>query len=125
MAAIDKVVYVGRDNPIDLEFSVVSVADVATLRNFTGAYSVTLSFVGVGATATIAAVEYTALTAGNVADISLGSGVLRLRLGLIPALIAGTYRLRAAYKTDVSDTGLTQLVHEYSPDPVVLRVVAV
>lgn len=125
MAAIDKVVYIGRDNPIDLEFSVVSVADVATLRDFTGAYSVLLTFVGVGATVTVDEIEYTALTAGEVADISLGSGILRLRLGLIPTLIAGTYRLRAAYKTLVGDTGPTQLVHEVSPDPVVLRVVAV
>lgn len=114
--AIRKVAYVGRDNTFDLEFSSTDVDGAETLVSFSGIYSVLVELVG-GPAET----EVTTLTAGNIADTSPGSGVVRLALGLIPAVVAGTYMLRLAYKTTIGDTAPTQLVHENGPNPIVVR----
>jgi hypothetical protein len=115
--ALRKTAYVGRDNTFDLEFSSVSVAGVESLVSFTGIYSILVELVG-GPAET----EVTTLTAGNIADTSPGSGIVRLALGLIPGLTAGTYMLRLAYKTLVGDASPTQLVHERGANPVVVQV---
>lgn len=115
--ALRKVAYVGRDNTFDLEFSSVDVDGAETLVSFSGIYSVLVELVN-GPAET----EVTTLTAGNIADTSPGSGIIRLALGKIPGLTAGTYMLRLAYKTTVGDTEPTQLVHERGASPVVVQV---
>lgn len=118
--AIRKVAYVGRDNTFDLEFSSVDVDGVESLVSFSGIYSVLVELVN-GPAET----EVTTLTAGNIADTSPGSGIVRLALGKIPGLTAGTYMLRLAYKTASDDSAPTQLVHERGPNPVVVQVLDV
>lgn len=115
--AIRKVAYVGRDNTFDLEFSSVNVDGVESLVNLSGIYSMLVELVNGPAES-----EITTLTAGNVADTSPGSGVVRLALGKIVGLTAGTYMLRLAYKTASDDSAPTQLVHERGPNPVVVQV---
>lgn len=119
--AIRKVVYVGRDNTFDLEFSSVNVDGVESLVSFAGIYSVLIKLVGTGAPAEQ---EITTLTAGNIADTSPGSGILRLSPGRLTGLVAGTYFLRLAYKTTVGDTNPTQLTHESGPNVVVIQAVS-
>lgn len=118
--AIQKTVYIGRDNTFDLEFSTTNVDGVESLANFSGIYSVTATLVSGATTFTATA---TTLTAGNIADTSPGSGIIRLALGKIPSLTAGTYSLRLSYKTASGDTEPTQLVHEQGPNPVIIRAV--
>ena len=115
--AIRKVAYVGRDNTFDLEFSSSNVDGVEALVNFAGVYSMLVELVNGPAE-----VEVTTLTAGNIADTSPGSGVVRLALGKISGLTAGTYFLRLAYKTASDDATPTQLVHERGPNPIVVQV---
>ncbi len=112
-----KQVYIDRDNTFDLEFTSVNVSGTESLVSFSGIYSVLVELVG-GPAET----EVTTLTAGNIADTSPGSGVIRLALGKIPGLTAGTYKLRLAYKTSVGDTNPTQLVHERGQNQVVVQV---
>lgn len=106
--AIKKPVWIGDDNTFVLTFTDVDAAGVETAHDFAGTYSILLTLAGSG----IAEQEYTALTAGNVLDTSLGSGQLRLKLGGIGGLAAGEYALRLRKKTSVGDTAPTQLAHE-------------
>jgi hypothetical protein len=106
--AIKKTVFIGDDNTFVLTFSDVDAAGVETLHDFTGTYSMLLTLVGSG----IAETEYASLVAGQVIDISLGSGRVRFKLGGITGLAAGEYPMRVRYKTSSGDTAPTQIVHE-------------
>ena len=117
--AFRKTVYLGRDNVIALECTSVDQDDASTAIDFSAIYSMLVELVGSG----IAEAEYTTLTAGNTVDTSAGSGIVKLRLGSISSLAAGSYKLRLAYKTTVGDTAPTQLVHEKGPDVVTIVVV--
>ncbi len=117
--AIRKTVYIGRDNQITLNITSVDEDGVATGIDFSTTYSMLLELVGSG----IAEYEYTTLTAGNIVDVSQGSGDVVLRLGTIASLAAGSYKLRLASKASAGDTAPTQLIHEKGPD--VVTIVAV
>ena len=103
-----QLVWIGDDNTFSLTATDVNDDGVETPHPFTGIYSMLLTLVGSG----IAEFEYTSLIAGQVVDMSLGSGKMRLKLGTIAGLTPGEYPLRLRYKTSAGDGNPTQIVHE-------------
>lgn len=106
--AIKKTAFIGADNRFVLTFSDVAADGSEAVHSLAGIYSMLLTLEGSG----IAEEEYTSLGDGSVVDTSLGSGQVRLKLGGIAGLTAGTYSLRLRYKTSAGDTAPTQIAHE-------------
>ena len=121
MAKRTERVYIDRDNPIDLQFQSTDVAGVATPVDFDAVYSVLGELVG----SAVTPFEVTTLdTPGGYVERLATAGVLRLRLGTLAGLAAGSFKLRLAFKTAADDDAPTQLLHENGADVVVLAVKA-
>lgn len=108
--AVKQTVWIGDDNTFILQVMSIAIDGTESFVNFSGVYSVLLTLFN--AVSGVSETEYINLTVGQVVDVSLGSGQIRLMLGQIPTLVVGEYQLRLRYKTSAGDTAPTQIVHE-------------